>query len=160
MAGANQTSGLLKLAEKNNWQVGILGGVNSPDEVKKQVTARFPKLSSLHTWSGFYGPEEEKKLVEEIQTAKLDLLLVAMGFPRQEKFMFRNQDINLAKVMVGEGGTFDYEEMGGPIKRAPVWMQRSGLEWFWRLAKQPKRLRRQLAIPKFVWSVKKQAKHK
>ncbi len=164
MAGATQTRQLLRLAEKNGWRIGIIGGLNSPDEIKKAVHKQFPKLGYLKTWKGFFEPEEvaqrkEASVVSEIVDAHLDVLFVAMGFPRQERFIYRNRKNNLAKVLIGEGGTFDYNEMGGPIKRAPVWMQRSGTEWLWRLIRQPKRLRRQMAIPHFVWLVKKQSKH-
>lgn len=159
MAGATQTTALLKLAEANNWRVGIIGGQNTPSQIKEAVSKRFPRLSFLETWSGFYNSEDENIIITTIAESKLDVLFVAMGFPRQEKFMFRNKDKHLAKVLIGEGGTFDYEQMGGPIKRAPLWMQKSGTEWLWRLAKQPKRLKRQLSIPKFVWAVKKQSKN-
>jgi N-acetylglucosaminyldiphosphoundecaprenol N-acetyl-beta-D-mannosaminyltransferase len=160
MAGATQTTDLLYMAEANHWRVGIIGGVNSPDQIKDAVKERFPNLTHLSTWSGFYKLPDEPKLTEDIASAKLDLLLVAMGFPRQEEFMIRNQYNGLAKVMIGEGGTFDYEQMGGPIRRAPMWMQKGGLEWAWRLTKQPKRFSRQLGIPKFVWAVRSQARHK
>jgi len=158
MAGATQTADLLRMAEKNGWKVGILGGLNSPSEIQKAIKQRFPKLNSIKTWSGFYEPSSEQSLVTDIAANKLDILFVAMGFPRQENFMFRHKHAHLAKVMIGEGGTFDYEQMGGPIRRSPIWMQKSGTEWLWRLARQPKRFRRQLAIPRFVWAVKRQSK--
>ncbi len=163
MAGVTQTKALLTLAEKNKWRIGIIGGLNSPEEIHNAVIKRFPKLAFVKTWKGFFEPEEvaqhkEGDVVKEIIEAKLDVLFVAMGFPRQERFMFRNRENKLAKVMIGEGGTFDYSEMGGPIKRAPLWMQKSGTEWLWRLLRQPKRIGRQSSIPKFVWLVKKQSK--
>lgn len=163
MAGATQTKALFKLAEQKKWRVGIIGGLNSPRDIHQAVVTLFPNLAYLQTWKGFFEPEEiaqhkEANVVKEIANAKLDILFVAMGFPRQERFMYRNRNNKLAKVMIGEGGTFDYSEMGGPIKRAPVWMQKSGTEWFWRLMRQPKRIVRQSAIPKFVWLVKKQSK--
>ncbi len=165
MAGATQTKKLLETAEQKGWRIGIIGGLNPPEDIRTAVLERFPKLQYVKTWKGFFEAEEiaqksEESVVEEITNAKLDVLFVAMGFPRQEKFMERNKEKKLAKVLIGEGGTFDYTEMGGPIKRAPVWMQKSGVEWFWRLMRQPKRLRRQMAIPKFVWLVKKQAKRR
>lgn len=159
MAGATQTKDLLSMAEKHNWRVGIIGGMNKPEAIEQAVLLRFPKLNYLSTWSGFYSSEAEKEIVLSIQEKKLDLLFVAMGFPRQEEFMFRNKLNNLATVMIGEGGTFDYEQMGGPIRRAPNWMQKTGTEWLWRLVRQPTRLKRQSAIPKFILLVKKQKKH-
>lgn len=161
MAGATQTKALLKIAEQKGWRVGIIGGLNSPEEISNAVLQRFPKLAFLNVWPGFFGETDksaEAKTVDNIAEQHLDLLFVSMSFPRQEHFMQRNLRSKLAKVMIGEGGTFDYAEMGGPIRRAPVWMQRGGVEWLWRLLRQPKRLSRQMAIPKFVWAVKKQSK--
>lgn len=158
MAGASQTRDLLQLAEKKGWRIGILGGTNSPKEIKLAMQQRFPKLAYLETWSGFYPNGDEAGIVAKIASKHLDILFVAMGFPKQEIFMQTHRDARLAKVMIGEGGTFDYAEMGGPIRRAPAWMQKGGLEWLWRLTRQPKRLGRQLAIPKFVFQIKKQSK--
>lgn len=158
MAGATQTKDLLHIAEKNKWKVGIIGGLNSPEQIESAVKERFPGLSKLYTWSGFYKPDTEAEIITSIQEKKLDILFVAMGFPLQEHFMFRNKSKNLASVMIGEGGTFDYEQMGGPIRRAPKWMQKTGTEWFWRLVRQPSRVKRQASIPKFVLLVKKQKK--
>lgn len=157
-AGATQTKALLHLAEKNGWKIGIIGGINTPKEIKSALESRFPKIEHLHVWSGFYTASEENGIVQDIASHNLDILFVAMGFPRQELFIDRYRANSLAKVLIGEGGTFDYSEMGGPINRAPLWMQKTGLEWLWRLLKQPKRIGRQLAIPKFIYLVKKQSK--
>jgi N-acetylglucosaminyldiphosphoundecaprenol N-acetyl-beta-D-mannosaminyltransferase len=59
-------------------------------------------------------------------------------------------------VLIGEGGSFDYDQLGGSIKRAPAWMRKLSLEWLWRLIIQPKRIRRQLAIPNFIKQVRKE----
>lgn len=157
MAGANQTRELLAMAKKHNWRVGILGGRNTPGEIKRAIEDRF-QITSLNVWSGFFSKEQEVQLVASIAAAKLDILFVAMGFPLQELFMQSHISDGLARVMIGEGGTFDYEEMGGPVKRAPVWMQKGGVEWAWRLLRQPKRLKRQLSIPQFVFQIKRQSK--
>lgn len=158
MAGATQTKALLNLAESNGWGIGIIGGMNTPETIKKEIMQRFPKIKQLEVWSGYFPPDEEAAIVHDVSQYKLDILFVAMGFPKQELFIDANRDKNLAKVIIGEGGTFDYSEMGGTIKRAPLWMQKSGLEWLWRLLRQPKRIGRQFAIPKFVYLVKKQSK--
>lgn len=160
MAGATQTTDLLKRAERHHWKIGIIGGKNRPIEITSAIQERFPGLGELTVWSGYFESADEPKLVDEIAKSQLDILFVAMGFPRQELFMFRNRDKGLAKVMIGEGGTFDYAEMGGSIRRAPIWIQRGGLEWAWRLFRQPSRISRQLAIPRFVWAVKKSSKTK
>ena len=88
----------------------------------------------------------------------MDILFVALGFPKQELFMAEHVQARLARVMLGEGGTFDYDEMGGRLRRAPAWMRRSGLEWLWRLGVQPSRIGRQMSIPRFMWRIFRQSR--
>ncbi len=76
---------------------------------------------------------------------------MAMGFPRQEKWIAANLPRLRVNVAVAEGGSFSF--ISGMTPRAPRWLRRLGLEWLYRLARQPWRLRRQLAIPQFVWLV-------
>ncbi len=157
MAGANQTFPLFKIAEQKGWKVGIIGGKDAVGR-KKSIMKIFPKLSRLNVWSGYYDESDGPKLVAEIKAAKLDILFVATGFAKQELFIAKYLKENLATVLIGEGGTFDYKEFGGDVKRAPVWTQKIGLEWLWRLIIQPSRITRQIAVPKFIYKVRKQAK--
>ncbi len=156
-SGVDTTQALLRLAEKQGWKVGILGGPRDIEQTKQAVHKRFPRLRGPHAWSGYFEPIDEAALVREIRSQRLDILFVAMGYPRQELFIAKH-DHDLARVLIGEGGTFDYDQMGGPIKRAPQAWRRVGLEWLWRLLQQPWRLKRQLAIPKFMWRVYRAAK--
>ncbi len=158
MAGVSQVYPLLKLCEKNNFRIGIIGSHSSPQDLKRNLSKRFPKLMHIYTWSGYFKPDEEKILVEDIKSANLDILFVAMGFPIQEKFIYRNINKKIAKVLIGEGGTFDYDVLGGKIRKAPEWIQKIGIEWFWRLLRQPKRLLRQIAIPKFILLILNQSR--
>lgn len=158
MAGINQTIKLLDLANKNALKIGVIGGKSSPQEIQLYLQNRFKNLSKVKCWSGYFNKTDEAKIVDEIKKAKLDILFVAMGFPRQENFIVKNINSNIAKVSIGEGGSFDYDKLGGSIKRAPESMQRTGLEWLWRLGQQPSRVIRQLSIVKYVILVYKQAK--
>ncbi len=157
MAGASQTFPLFKIAEEKGWKVGIVGGKDSADR-KKSIMKIFPKLAGLNVWSGYYDESDEPKLVADIKAAKLDILFVATGFAKQELFIAKYIKHNLARVLIGEGGTFDYKEFGGDIKRAPIWIQKIGLEWLWRLIIQPSRIIRQIAVPKFIYRVRRQGK--
>ena len=74
-----------------------------------------------------------------------------MGFPKQERWITENLPALAVKIAVAEGGSFSF--MSGAVSRAPVWMRRAGIEWLYRLLRQPWRLRRQLALPVFVWLV-------
>ncbi|GDX62626.1 hypothetical protein LBMAG34_1600 [Candidatus Saccharibacteria bacterium] len=155
MAGVDQTLPLLRLASKNNLKIGILGGPKDTLETQKELEKRFKNIK-VNIWSGFYEESSESELVDDIASKNLDVLFCAMGFPKQEKFIVKHQNKLNAKVLIGEGGSFDYDQLGGSIKRAPAWMRKLSLEWLWRLIIQPKRIRRQLAIPNFIKQVRKE----
>ena len=91
---------------------------------------------------------EIKKVIEEINSLKPNILIVAMGAPKQEKWIYTNKDRLQVDIACGQGGTLDYE--AGNIKRAPEFFQRVGLEWLWRLIKQPSRIVRMAVLPKFL----------
>jgi N-acetylglucosaminyldiphosphoundecaprenol N-acetyl-beta-D-mannosaminyltransferase len=157
MAGVDQTIPLLKMADKKALKVGIVGGPEDIEITKKEISRRFKNIK-LKVWSGYFSDSQKEESINDISTQKLDILFCAMGFPKQEKFIIENKSKLNAKVIIGEGGSFDYDQLGGNIKRAPKWMRKLGLEWLWRLLLQPKRFRRQLAIPLFIKKVRKEKK--
>lgn len=169
-AGINHTKPLLGRAETEGWRVGVIGG-SDPGHTAASLRERWPKLNLGGTWSGFTPSTQSadysnwhqdtrfSAIVKEIRAAKLDVLLVGMGFSRQECFMDSMRSEDVATVMIGEGGSFDYAELGGKRSRAPMLMRKIGLEWLWRLLLQPSRILRQLAIPKYIWAVHTAAKH-
>ncbi len=154
--GPNQTVPLLKLAEKNRWNIGILGG--KPDEIitrKQNLKKLFQGLNNIYCWHGYFASEDIQELLDDIKSKDLDILFVAMGFPIQEKFIYTNKEKGLAKVLIGEGGTFDYDELGGKTKRASKKVQSYGLEWLWRVIIQPRRILRLFSILKFIILIKR-----
>lgn len=158
-AGVDVTARLFKRAEKEGWRIGIING--RPDkttQTTQNIRSIFPQLKLINVWPGYFSASKEKNIIDEVKKAKLDLLFVARGFPIQEKFIYRYRDHGLARILIGEGGSFDYDQLGGPIRRAPkVWRQ-LGLEWLWRLFRQPKRFGRMMAIPRFIYLVQYTAK--
>lgn len=160
-AGVDATKKLLARAEREGWRVGIVGGKqeNVADR-KTAITNIFPELELIQIWPGYFNDSEEKKIVEQIKSSRLDILFVARGFPLQEYFIDSYQKSGLAKILIGEGGSFDYDQLGGKLKRAPQAWRKIGIEWFWRLILQPKRIGRMLSIPHFTWLVYCQAKSK
>lgn len=152
-AGVDATHQLLLEAAQRGWRVGILGGPKDSVATRLALEERYPVLQLVNVWSGYFKPSSEKHLVRTIAAADLDILFVAIGHPRQELFMQAHVSDGLARVLVGEGGTFDYDQMGGRLRRAPAWMRRLGLEWLWRVLLQPSRIKRQLAILPFLWNV-------
>lgn len=157
MGGVDMTLPLLKELQQKKLKVGILGGPKDTTQTKAEILKIFPELN-LTVWSGYYQQTEAKAVAQDIARHKLDALFVAMGFPKQERFIVEFRNTLHTKVLIGEGGSFDYDQLGGSIKRAPVWMRKVGLEWLWRLLQQPKRFKRQLAIPHFIFAVRAQKK--
>jgi len=155
MAGIDQTQPLLALASKNSMRIGIIGGPKDTQKTKHEVSKLFKGLE-VYVWTGYYDSSDEADIVKDIAANNLDILFCAMGFPKQEKFIIKYKNKLRAKVLIGEGGSFDYKQLGGNVKRAPLWMQRIGLEWLWRLILQQSRIRRQFAIPAFIKNIKKE----
>ena len=104
------------------------------------------------THSGFFTPEEEGKIIEEIRSGGTQILLVALGVPKQEKWIHDHLYELGPCVCMGVGGTLDV--LSGKACRAPKWMQEHRLEWLYRLLKEPTRFKRMLALPRFVAAVK------
>lgn len=155
LGGPNQTIPLLKMAEENNWSIGILGGKQAEQKHRKHnLNKIFPGIKRLYCWEGYYNQDSIRDIITEMKSKKLDILFVAMGFPKQEEFIFRYKKEGIAKVLIGEGGTFDYDELGGTTKRAPKKIQLIGLEWAWRIIVQPKRILRLFSILKFIVLIK------
>lgn len=98
--------------------------------------------------NGYFSESEEKEIIDEINSSKADILLVALGAPKQEKWIYKNRNKLNVKVCIGVGGTFD--GIAGRMKRAPKFFQKHGLEWLYRLYKEPRRFFRMLDLPKFM----------
>src|SRR5690606_10886946 len=101
--------------------------------------------------NGYDNHDEELKIIRMINESKTDIIFVGLGFPKQEQWIGKNKHRIRGRVIIGNGGTMDV--LAGVSKRAPEIFQRLGLEWFYRLMKEPSRIKRQMAIPKFILSV-------
>ena len=110
---------------------------------------RFPKLKIAGLRHGYV--EKDESVVVEIKTVKPDILFVALGYPKQEKWIATNLNDFKVPLSIAEGGSFDF--ISGETKRAPYWMRKLGLEWLFRLIIEPGRIRRQMALPKFLWLI-------
>ena len=152
VAGYDLAQNLLLEASKKGYRVFMFG--SQPDIVAKAKTvalARYPGLCIVGTRHGFFTTQDEPAIIQTITATKPDILLAALGVPRQEKWLARNLTKLNVPVSMGVGGTFDV--MAGAVKRAPLWMQRTSLEWLFRLLCQPKRAIRMLALPRFALKV-------
>ncbi|WP_416827986.1 WecB/TagA/CpsF family glycosyltransferase [Ectobacillus polymachus] len=112
------------------------------------LSSQYPGVHIVGYHDGYFRDEDEEEIIRNVQEAKPDILLVALGFPRQEQFIMRNKHRLGAKIAVGVGGSFDV--WAGEVKRAPKWMQSINLEWFYRLLANPTRWRRQLILIEFL----------
>ncbi|MDR1604580.1 MAG: WecB/TagA/CpsF family glycosyltransferase [Gracilibacteraceae bacterium] len=152
VTGIDLTLALLEAGETLGWRVFFLGGrPGVAAEAAARQAARYPGLlfDQAH---GYFTAADEAALMEQIRSFRPQLLLAGLGAPRQEIWLYEHAD--LAAVTVGVGGTLDV--LAGRKKRAPLWVQRAGGEWLYRLAREPGRLRRQWALPLFVWRVLRQ----
>jgi len=138
--GVDLTWSMLKLAEDTGYRVFLLGGW--PEEItkatEKNIKMVHPKINIVGTSS--LGPKDEG-VVETVNSKNPDILFVAYGgSSKQEKFIYNNKEKLNTKIAIGVGGTFDF--ISGNIKRAPHWMRKIGLEWLYRLVRQPSRIGR------------------
>jgi len=134
---------LCEQSEKEKYRMFFLGGrPGSVSKAAQNLKSRFPNLNVVKTYSPPFGFEksdiENNKVINLIRKEKPDILFVGLGAPKQEKWIHRHYKELKIPVSIGIGASFEF--VSGIIKRAPVWMQRSGLEWFWRLLFEPKRL--------------------
>lgn len=130
--------------QKSIFLYGAKPGV--ADEAKTELEKRYPNIIITGALDGY--EKDEKTIQLTINNAKPDILFVAMGSPRQELWIEQNRDILHPYVFQGVGGSFDV--LAGNIERAPIVFQKAGLEWFYRLLKEPSRIKRQMELPKFL----------
>jgi N-acetylglucosaminyldiphosphoundecaprenol N-acetyl-beta-D-mannosaminyltransferase len=124
------------------------------DELRANLTARFPGLNVVGVFTPPFRalePAELATLQADIQAKRPDIMWVGLGAPKQERFMARHWQQLEAGVLIGVGAAFDFHT--GRTRQAPRWMQRSGVEWLFRMATEPRRLSSRYLRhnPRFVW---------
>lgn len=140
---------MLRVGEKEGLTFYLLGGMPGiPEKTKENLEKIFPDIKIVGVHDGYMSKEDEEKVIEEINTLQPNVLFVATGAPRQEKWIYNNRNRLEVDVATGQGGTFDYE--AGRIKRAPKAIQKLGIEWLWRLILEPKRIIRMSVLPVYV----------
>lgn len=139
---------LLKIGNDSNWSAYFLGAKREVvEKAVENVRMQYPNLQIAGHHDGYFDLDSTY-IQEEIRKTKPDLIFVALGVPRQEKFISSNLPIFEKGLFIGVGGSFDV--LAGAVKRAPVIWQKLNLEWLYRLIKQPSRWRRMLALPIFM----------
>ena len=143
---------LAERAAREGWRLFLLGAMPGVAEKTASIlTQRYPGLHVVGTYPGSPRDEDYSEIARRIKAAQPDILLVAYGAPKQDLWIAKHKDDLGVPVSMGVGGAFDF--VAGVQKRAPRWLIRLNLEWLWRLVTQPWRWKRQLDLPRFVWSV-------
>ncbi len=143
---------IIELSNEKGYSIYLLGGKPGIPEVAKENLERlFPKVNIVGVHHGYFDENEEKEVIKEINTLQPNVLFVALGAPKQEKWINKHKSELKVDVATGQGGTYDYE--AGKIRRAPVWIQQIGMEWFWRLCREPSRIKRQLVLPVYLFKI-------
>jgi N-acetylglucosaminyldiphosphoundecaprenol N-acetyl-beta-D-mannosaminyltransferase len=137
----------IKDAGKTVYFFGAAKGVAELAASKMEEEHKGLKIVGTH--DGYFDNDEE--IINEINTLKPDILLVGLGAPKQEFWIFNNKDDLDVKLCIGVGGSFD--GMAGKVKRAPILFRKLGLEWFYRLIMQPTRIKRMMRLPIFLIKV-------
>ena len=152
VAGFDLMQHLLELASDKNYSIYLLGSKPGlVDCTREIISAKYPCLNICGTHHGYLDKELQKKVIDEVNHLRPDILFVGMGVPLQEKFIYNNLSQLEVKIAMTVGGSFDV--LAGEVKRAPFLMQRLNLEWLYRLIQEPTRLGRMMALPKFVFLV-------
>ncbi|MBR4015561.1 MAG: WecB/TagA/CpsF family glycosyltransferase [Anaerotignum sp.] len=152
VAGYDLTQKLMQTlagGEETFYFFGGAPGVAAAAE--RKMTKQYPGLKIVGVHNGYFDEKEEKKIIADIKKLSPSILLVGLGAPKQEKWIYENMHLTGAKLCIGVGGSFDV--MAGNVKRAPKVFRKLGLEWFYRLITQPSRWRRMLRLPKFALTV-------
>jgi N-acetylglucosaminyldiphosphoundecaprenol N-acetyl-beta-D-mannosaminyltransferase len=138
-----------ELAAQQGYSVFLLGGsVGAASGACEKLSQRHPGLK-IAGWDcpafGFYkDPAQNQAVQEKIRESGADILFVGLGAPQQERWMYQYAEGSGVSFAIGVGVSFSF--VGGLIPRAPLWMQRNGLEWLWRLGKEPRRLSRRYLL--------------
>ena len=161
VAGSDLFPRVCELAARRGYRLFFLGGrPGAASRAAERLRARHPAIRIVGTYAPPYGfegdPGENAAIAAMIVDARPDILFVGLGAPKQEKWIWRYQKACGVPVCVGIGVTFEFT--AGMVKRAPVWTQRLGLEWLWRLAMEPRRLWRRYLLEdvRFFWYVAEQ----
>ena len=153
VAGYDLVQNTMKRAVEEDYKYFFFGSKPGvAEEAAEKMRQTYPGIQIVGTRDGYFQKEDEPSIIEAINASGANILLVALGAPKQEMWIeeHRNQLPHI-KVAIGVGGSLD--GMAGRVKRAPIAFQKLGLEWFYRLLKQPTRFKRMLVLPLFLKEV-------
>lgn len=149
VSGVELAERLIEASAREDTRLFFLGAAPGiAQEAADRMLAKYPGAKIVGFHHGFFGPDEEGTILSEIQKANPNVLLVAMGMPKQERFLLRNFDKLPPLVGMGVGGTLDV--FSGRVKRAPKIFQKLKMEWLWRSVLNPKKYQKLINLPRFM----------
>lgn len=152
VAGYDLFLEILKYTASHGEKVFLFGAAPGIAEAAKaEAEKRYPGVQIVGTRNGYFSKEDEPAIIKQINDSRADILFTALGAPKQEYWLRDHKEELKPVLRMGLGGSFDV--LAGHVERAPKWMQDASLEWLFRLYKQPSRLGRMMALPKFVLKV-------
>lgn len=163
VSGSDLFPRVCERAAEKGYKIFLLGAAEGvAAQAAKNLEKKYPGIKIVGTFSPTYGfekkEEELNKIFGVLRETKPDILAVGLGSPKQEKFFYENREKMQVPVALHIGATIDFE--AGNVRRAPVWMSRCGLEWLYRLLKEPKRMAKRylvddLNIFRITWKYRK-----
>lgn len=139
ISGIDISEHLLKLCNANHNKIALLGGKQEViEKLEKQIKGKYPNIRLDKIENGYTDKKDE--FFKSIKNSSVDVILVALGMPEQEKIIYRHYQDFKKGIFIGVGGTFDV--LSGYKKRAPKIIQKMNLEWLYRIVKEPKRIKR------------------
>ncbi len=156
ITGIDLIKRICDLAEKKGYKLYLLGAAEGIiEKAVENIKKEYPRINIIGYHHGYFNNKHsndsekgEEDIIREIKDKKPDFLLVGLGVPKQEIWISKHKDELNIPVCIGIGGSFDV--LSGKIPRAPLWMQDHGMEWIFRLLKEPKRIKRVISLPLFM----------
>ncbi len=154
VSGVEIVERLCERSAQNGCRLYFLGAASGvAEQARKRMTAKYPGAQIVGTRNGFFTENELPGIIADIRDARPDVLCVAFGIPKQEKWIDAHRAALGVPVLIGVGGTLDV--LSDTVKRAPVPFRRLKLEWLWRVASNPRKMGKVLLLPRFVSLVKR-----
>jgi N-acetylglucosaminyldiphosphoundecaprenol N-acetyl-beta-D-mannosaminyltransferase len=149
VTGIDISEKILELGAVRGSKLFLFGAKQESVELAAaKIREKYKGIEIVGIRNGYFSEEEEEQIIKQIQDSQADILFVGLGAPKQEKLIYKYKDSLGVKIAIGIGGGID--AIAGVVKRAPEFYQEAGLEWFYRLLKQPSRIKRVIKLPKFV----------
>ncbi len=151
-AGYDIARKVLEKLNYTNHKLFLFGGKPGvAEEAANNLRKDYPELHIVGMRNGYFQPEDEAEIVREINESGADIVFVCLGAPKQERWIYAHKDELRVKVAMGIGGSLDV--FAGRVERAPDFWCKIGMEWFYRLMKEPWRIGRMMDLPKFAATV-------